>query len=249
MPGKKKPAKSSLSEKEPKIKEEVLDTKPSKARQSKASTSNVLKRADNVVKSESSNGLKFPPYALGSCMSLGAGPSKLLRAVLSSEIINQKLTVRDKIETVSSTLINNLTYNHTFTPFPNRLTCIRWQPKKYSSLLIGGKGGELRYVPDVTDVGLFDHEIDENTKLLSPGIGPGGEIRELQFDESDNNQFYSLNVSGHLIKVNIERLETTEIQPMQDASVTWYGGFCVHFAKRYSDFPGDKLSLACHTLL
>lgn len=236
---KKKAPKKSVKEEKIKVEEEPLFDKPSKLRQSKKTSSKVLKSSNNVVKTELLlSGTDIPSRSNGSRTSLGAGPSKLLRTVLSSEIINHKITARDRIDAVSSTVINNLSFHTLFSPFANRKTCIRWQPKRPSSLLVGGKGGELSYIPDVNTVGMFDNQIDENCKLLSPGVGPGGEIRELQFDEADNNQFYSLNVSGNLIKVNIERSETTEIQPYQDTTTTWYGGFCVHFPKRLI-FVGD----------
>ncbi|XP_074595689.1 DNA damage-binding protein 2-like [Brevipalpus obovatus] len=152
-------------------------------------------------------------------------------------MVHDRITSAQKFEVVGSSIVKNLTFFNAFKPFPNRITCIRWVPRKSSALLIGGKGGELSYIPDVDQQAFLDDQMDENCVVLSTGLGPGGEIREMCVNELDNKYFYSLNVSGELLKFDIERGEASVLQPLNHLNC-WYAGLNVHHKKKLI-FMGD----------
>lgn len=154
-------------------------------------------------------------------------------------MVHDRITSAQKFEAVGSSVVKNLTFFNAFKPFPNRITCIRWVPRKPAALLIGGKGGELSYIPDIDQQAFLDDQIDENCVVLSTGMGPGGEIRELSVNEQDNKHFYSLNVSGELLKFDIERGESSVLQPLNHLG-RWYAGLHVHYKKKLI-FMGDDV--------
>lgn len=142
-----------------------------------------------------------------------------------------------QVDIVAGAVVNNLTHFNSFQPFSNRICSIRWIPRRPNSLLVGGKHGELCFVSDVNKYTISGNE-EENVDMISPGIGPGGEIREIVPDQIENSKFYSLNVSGELVKVDLTTRDINVIQPQGDFHV-WFGGCNVNFDKQ-AIFLGDN---------
>lgn len=121
---------------------------------------------------------------------------------------------------ISHSLIEKLEYEKFFCPFTRKASSICWHPRKRSVLALGGKSGEVGFVPDINKR-VINREI-QNFVLLQEQIGPEGELKEIKFDKINDNYFYTLTIMGQVRRWDLNNLTQHVIKPMVDSDVWFY---------------------------
>ncbi|CAN9499364.1 unnamed protein product [Ophioblennius macclurei] len=75
---------------------------------------------------------------------------------------------------------------HMTSPFDRRITCLEWHPTHPSTLAVASKGG---------DIFLWDFK-EPTKKSFVQGIGPGGSITDMKFNQLNPNQLFISSIAG-----------------------------------------------------
>ncbi|XP_071541524.1 DNA damage-binding protein 2-like isoform X2 [Panulirus ornatus] len=78
-----------------------------------------------------------------------------------------------------------------YSGFDRRTTAMAWHPTNPNVVAVGSKGG---------DIIMWNYELDgDNPRITIKGLGPGGSIQALQFDERNNGcKAYTVSIDGTL---------------------------------------------------
>lgn len=121
---------------------------------------------------------------------------------------------------VGNALIEKLRYEKFFCPFTRKTSSLCWHPKNQAALALGGKSGEVGFVPDINKR-VVNREI-ENFVLLREQVGPDGELKEIKFDKINDNYFYTLTIMGEVSRWDLINITPHIIKPRVNSDVWFY---------------------------